>query len=183
MSMRYLYLGICGVVFAGIVHISIILLIPDYGSRDAWNIISAKSDLWAFRVFSKGTRIDNTLEDTDPYLKLGACTFDLDESGLRISGGQSKIFWSLSVFDQDGKVIYSLNNRTSINHKLDLLLLNPVQMISLREALPEDIENSVVVEAEVSKGFVILRQFQNNSISTAAVDQFMGQARCEKFAS
>ncbi len=181
MSLRYIYLAICGIVLAGIIHISIILLIPDYGSRDAWNIISAKNDLWSFRIFSEDDDANNALEDTDPYLRLGACTFDLDDSGLQFTGGQSKIFWSLSVFDQDGKVIYSLNNRTSIDNKLDLVVLNPLQMIQLRESPPELIERSVVVEADIGKGFVVLRQFQDNPAEKGAVDAFMNQVKCEKF--
>ena len=181
MKFRYLYLTVCGLVLAGIVHISIILLIPDYGSRDAWNIISSKTDMWVFRTFSRNDDIASALEDTDPFLQLGACTFDLGEAGLQFTGAQSNKFWSLSVFDQDGKVLYSLNNRTAIDNKLDLVVLNAVQMNDLREAPPGEIERSVVVEADIEKGFVVLRQFRNDLETNNDIDAFMQQAKCKRF--
>ncbi|MCF6320986.1 MAG: hypothetical protein L3J32_04370 [Rhizobiaceae bacterium] len=181
MKARYLYLLLCGLVVAGIVHITIIILIPDYGSRDAWNIISGKRDMWVFSRFTDDGKAKLVLEDTDPYLEMGACTFDLSESGLRFTGTKSTIFWSVSVFEQDGRVVYSLNNRTAIDNRLDLILLNPVQMINLREAPPEEIERSVVVEADIKKGFVILRQFKDSNIDKDAVGSFFSDARCTKY--
>ncbi len=181
MSLRVLYLMICGIILAGIVHISIILLIPDYGSRDAWNIISRNSDLWRFREFSNNKKLANALEDTDPYLPMGACTFDLSVAGLQLTGGQSKSFWSLSVFDQDGKVMYSLNSRTAIENRLDLIVLNPVQMIALREAPPLEVEHSVVIEADIDKGFVVLRQFQSDVSRSLDTADFMAAAHCQKY--
>lgn len=181
MKTRIFYLTICGLVLAGIVHISIILLIPDYGSRDAWNIISSRSDMWVFHKLSAKEPSKIGLEDTDPYLKMGACTFDLGESGLHITGGKSKTFWSVSVFAQDGTVMYSLNNRSAIDHRLDLVVLNPVQMIGLREALPEEIERSVVVEADIGKGFVVLRQFQDDLSDAQKTEEFLGSAHCKRF--
>jgi len=181
MKARYFYLLFCGLVIAGIVHITIIILIPNYGSRDAWNIISGNRDMWVFSRFKDDSKEKIVLEDTDPYLKMGACTFDLRESGLRLTGSKSNQFWSVSVFEQDGRVIYSLNNRTAIENRLDLILLNPVQMIALREAPPEEIERSVVVEADIEKGFVILRQFQDDNIDKDAVDSFLSDANCNRY--
>ena len=183
MSMRYLYMFVCGLILAGIVHISVILLIPNYGSRDAWNIISKKNDMWIFSVLS--TEIDEaeTLEDTDPYIKMGACTFDLDEAGLRLIGKKTTGFWSVSVFDQGGSVIYSLNNNTAINNKLNLIVLNPIQMISLRESPAEEIEQSVIIEADNGKGIVVLRKFQRDVSEKDAVDAFLNSAKSIKIES
>ena len=181
MSVRYLFLLICGILLAGIVHISIILLIPNFGSRDAWNIISDHSAMWKFRKFSDNEVAKQTLEETDPYFKMGACTFDLDEAGLRISGSKSVNFWSVSVFDQSGSVIYSLNNRTAIDNQLDLIVLNPLQMVELRQDPPKNIQRSVVVEAEIANGFVVLRNFQNDVSDKDSVDKFLDLADCGKY--
>ena len=180
MSMRYLYMLVCGLILAGIVHISVILLIPNYGSRDAWNIISQKNDMWKFSNLSGGADGTSALEDTDPYIRMGACTFDLDEAGLRLIGKETTGFWSVSVFDQGGSVIYSLNNNTAINNKLNLIVLNPIQMITLRESPAEEIENAVIIEADIGKGFVVLRKFQRDVSEKDAVDDFLSNAKCMK---
>ena len=183
MKLRILFLAVCGIILAGIIHISIILLVPDYGSRDAWNIISSKSDMWVFRKISDPEEKFSLLEDTDPYLKMGACTFDLSQAGLHFTGVKSNAFWSLSVFDQDGTVIYSLNNRTAIEGQLDLIVLSPVQMIALRETPPKEIERSIVVEAEIKKGFAVLRQFYDTRFGVQASDNFFDEAGCQRFES
>ncbi len=180
MSLRYLYMLVCGLILAGIVHISVILLIPNYGSRDAWNIISKKNDMWIFSNLSGNADGANGLEDTDPYIKMGACTFNLDEAGLRLIGEETTGFWSVSVFDQGGSVIYSLNNNTAINNKLNLIVLNPIQMITLRESPAEEIENAVIIEADIGKGFVVLRKFQRDISEKDAVDGFLSKAKCMK---
>lgn len=159
MILRAIYLSLLTVLFAGITHISIILLIPEYGSRDAWNLISSRSDPWSFRLLNQSRNSAAGLEDIDPYFSLGACTFNLDQSALRLSGLSTTSFWSISVFDEDGRVVYSMNSRTAIENKLDLLLLNPVQMVALKENPSLEIEKSIVVEAPVAKGFVVLRLF------------------------
>lgn len=183
MSSRFLYMFVCGLILAGIVHISIILLIPNYGSRDAWNIISKRNDMWIFSSLSGDKDGSDTLEDTDPYIKMGACTFDLDEAGLRLIGKKTIGFWSVSVFDQGGSVIYSLNNNSAINNTLNLIVLNPIQMISLRETPSEDVEHAVIIEADIGKGFVVLRKFQRDISETDAVNEFLTNAKCMKIES
>ncbi|MCP4183345.1 MAG: DUF1254 domain-containing protein [Hyphomicrobiales bacterium] len=180
MSLRYLYMLMCGLILAGIVHISVILLIPNYGSRDAWNIISKKSDMWIFSNLSGSADRATGLENTDPYIKMGACTFNLDEAGLRLVGGKTTGFWSVSVFDQGGSVIYSLNNNTAINNKLNLIVLNPIQMITLRDSPAEEIEHAVIIEADIGKGFVVLRKFQRDISEKDEVDSFLSKAKCMK---
>ena len=182
MSIRYLYLFVCGLILAGIIHISIILLIPNYGSRDAWNIISADSKMWVFNNLSTNKEVSDALVDTDPYIKMGACTFDLDEAGLRLIGGKSTNFWSVSVFDQGGSIVYSLNNNTSINNQLNLIVLNPIQMVSLRESPSEEVEHAVVLEADIGKGFIVLRQFQRDESDKDAVNDFLASAICMRIA-
>jgi uncharacterized membrane protein len=181
MNTRYILVLVCGMILAGIVHISIILLIPNYSSRDAWNIVSTAGDKWAFRKLTNDDSAAGGLEDTDPYFQMGACTFNLKEAGLRLTGGKSSYFWSLSVFDQGGAVIYSLNNQSAIDDRLDLVVMSPFQMIALRDNPPEIIDRSVVIEADIENGFVVLRQFQGNSPGKSTVDDFLASARCEKF--
>ncbi len=182
MSIKYLYLFVCGLILAGIIHISIILLIPNYGSRDAWNIISANSEMWVFNNLSSNKEVSDALVDTDPYIKMGACAFDLDEAGLRLIGGKSVNFWSVSVFDQGGSIIYSLNNDTSTDNQLNLIVLNPIQMVSLRESPSQAVEHAVVLEADIGKGFVVLRQFQRDDSDRDAVNDFLANAICMRIA-
>ncbi len=178
MKTRAIYLTVCGVVMAGIVHIAIVLMIPQFGSRDAWNLLSKSNDLWTFADMGPGSEGEKLLANTDPYFRLGACTFDLSQSGLRLQGDATALLWSASVFDENGAVVYSLNSRTAINDRLDLIVLTPVQMVELREAPPEEIDRAVVVEAEITKGFVILRQFMPDDTYLQVTNAIMRNVVC-----
>ena len=156
MNWRIAYYALCALVLAGIVHISIILLIPTYGTRDAYAVISRKMEPFAFREIA-GTGSDALLSDVDPFFSYGVCRFELGEAGLLMKGPKIDSFWSATVLDEDGTVVYSLNSRTALDRKLDLVVLSPVQLLRLREAQPVEVENAVIVETDVKAGFIVLR--------------------------
>lgn len=180
MSWRIVYLGVLSLVLAGLVHVAIVLLIPQYGTRDAWAFLSSRTDMFTF------TRLDNketgsALSEVDPFFTYGVCRFDLDEAGMQMVGPETPSFWTASVFDEDGAVVYSLNNRTAINNTLDLLILNPLQTLELRESESEDIESSVVIEAGIGKGFVMLRVLQPDESWQSNSDDFLATVECGRF--
>lgn len=180
MKWRIAYLLLMGLVLAGAVHIAIVLLIPQYGTRDAWAFLSSRTDMFTF------TRLDNketgsALAEVDPFFTYGVCRFDLDEAGMKMSGPVTPSFWTASVFDEDGAVIYSLNNRTAINNQLDLLILNPLQTLELRETRTADVESSVVIEAGIARGFVMIRVLQPDESWEPNSQAFFEGVTCARF--
>jgi uncharacterized membrane protein len=177
---RIAYITVMGLVMAGLVHVAIVLLIPHYSTRDAWAFLSGKTDLYSF------TRLDpaetgSAISEVDPFFTYGVCRFDLEEAGLKMQGPQTSTFWSASVFDDNGTVIYSLNNRTAIANLLDVVIVNPLQSLALRENQPTDIEASVVIEASIQKGFVIVRVFEPDESWVSDSDEFFSKISCARF--
>lgn len=177
---RALYIGAAGLVLAGIVHIAIVLLIPSYGTRDAWAFLSGRTDLFAFsRLEPEET--GSAISEVDPFFTYGVCRFDLEQAALKLQGPLTPTFWSASVFDEDGTVIYSLNNRTAIDNRLDILIVNPLQTLELRESQPIEIDRSVVIEANVQLGFVIVRALQPDASWEPDTGSFLSEIRCSRF--
>lgn len=180
MIWRLIYGLVSVLVLAGIVHIAIVLLIPRYGTQDAYAVLSRQTDQWSF------TRLENTaqvspLADFDPFFAYGVCRFDLRENGLWIEGSSVETFWSATVLDEDGTVVYSLNSRTSIDGKLNLVLLDPVRILRLREIQPTEIENSIVVEANIAKGFLVVRFLQPDESWAEVTERFMRSVECRRY--
>lgn len=98
-----------------------------------------------------------------------------------MSGPQTSSFWTASVFDEDGGVVYSLNNRTAIDGQLEVLILNSLQTLELRESQSPDIETSVVIEANIQKGFVMVRVLQPDESWESASDAFFSDVSCERY--
>ena len=180
MKWRIFYILCMGLVLAGLVHIAIVLLIPKYGTRDAWAFLSSRTDLFTFSRLNP-EETGSAISEVDPFFTYGVCRFDLDEAPLKMAGPLTSTFWSASVFDNNGAVVYSLNNRTAIENRLDLLIVNPLQTLELRDSQPEEIETSVVIEAGIQEGFVIVRVLQPDESWTSDSDAFFSKIDCDRY--
>lgn len=176
------YQIISGLLLAGIIHISIILLIPSLASQDAWSKLVSIGPQWKFnRLNNAGENKSSLLTATDPLFQLASCRFSLAEGPAHIQTNGHLPFWSVAVFDRYGKNVYSFNDRTTIDQQLNLLILNSVQMSILREDPPAAVEQSIVVEAQIDEGFVLVRALQPDNSWDPAIDSFLSSAKCEKF--
>ena len=100
---------------------------------------------------------------------------------MKMAGPLTNSFWTASVFDEDGGVVYSLNNRTAIEGRLDLLILNPLQTLEIRETDSVDVESSVVIEAGIQKGFVMVRVLQPDDSWETDSRAFFDEVTCDRF--
>lgn len=176
MKARLIYLSICSLILASIIHIMIILLIPSLGSKDAAKQIASKLNTMQFYPIGDGSKFG--ISNNDPFLKLSVCKFDLTQSAIQITGEQTKTFWSASVFDERGRVIYSMNDRTAIKNQLKVVIVNPIQMADIRQTQPEEIETSILVESQSMNGFVLLRAFVPDASWNSLTDEFLESAEC-----
>ncbi len=165
---------------AGIVHISVILLVPALASQDAWSKLIKAGPMWQFvRVNSNALTRDSQLSAVDPLFQIAACRYSLESGSLSIRAYGDLPFWSVAVFDRYGEIIYSFNNRTAINRDINLLVVSPLQMLFLRQNPPESIEQAIIVETDIDQGFILIRVLQSDPSWVPAVDNFLGEASCE----
>ena len=168
-----------GLVGAGIVHIVVLLLVPQFSDRDAWSRLAMAADL------NRVVRIDAQagqapiVEPLDPLFQAAACRFDLSEGMLHVRAPGRVPFWSVSVYERGGANLYSFNDRTSEGGILDFVVLTPAQMIEMRKQLPEEFESSIFVEASVDEGIVVIRSFVPDSSWRSNVAKFLGDLSCE----
>jgi uncharacterized membrane protein len=178
MKMRILYLLGCGLVLAGIIHIAVILLIPSLGGRDAARQILLSSEDLQFQVIQE---TDKAVRFQDPFFQTVSCKFTLSDSAVFVSGGSARNFWSAVVYDGKGRVVYSMNKRTAIGNKLQMLIVNPIQMAALRQLQPVEIETSIVVETSVSEGFILVRSLAPDESQKAESLDFVKGISCQPY--
>ena len=147
-----------GFIGAGIIHIVVLLLVPTYSQRDAWSVLSEQAN------FYRIVRLDPSQEASligslDPLFDAVACRFDLRDGVMRLHGEGSASYWSISVYDRAGLNIFSLNDSSSPGEELDFVVATPAQMISLRNAMPQELDNAVFVQADIDEGIAAVRTF------------------------
>lgn len=180
-------------VVAGIVHIAIVLLVPANAQRDAWAKLTDVAPADRFTVIAmpdgRGTR-PSPLPGLDPRFGVAACPFDLSRGPISITGsddegngggdesGTTVPFWSVSVYDRFGRSIYSFNDRTAIDGRLDIVIATSPQQSRLRDDLPETVEDAVLVRADIREGFALLRAMAPDETWTPMAERFIAAARC-----
>jgi uncharacterized membrane protein len=167
-----------GLVGAAIVHIAVVLLVPHYSDRNAWSRISAYGGDWQFHTMTGGTRSGTTPLAFDPLFQAAACRFDLTDFPAHITGVGTLPYWSISVYNRQGENIYSINDRTAIADQLDLVVATPLQMIELNKSKPLSAKNSVLIEADMDEGFVVIRSFVPDASWSGQVAAFLKNANC-----
>ncbi|RIK87104.1 MAG: DUF1254 domain-containing protein [Hyphomicrobiales bacterium] len=174
---RLVHALLLGLVGAGIVHIAVLLLVPAYSERDAWSALSQQAN------FYRLVRLDPPdapplIGSLDPLSDAVACRFDLTDGVMQLHGEGSAPYWSVSVYDRTGLNIFSLNDRSSPRGRLDFVVATPTQMISLRNALPPELDESVFVEADIGEGIAVVRTFAPDESFEPSVSAWLRGIGC-----
>jgi uncharacterized membrane protein len=178
--LRLLYALVIGLVGAGIVHITVLLLLPQFSERDAWSSLADAGD------FYKAVRIDGSdgsppvVNAVDPLFHAAACRFDLDEGPVHIRTPGTVPFWSVSIYNRAGQNVYSFNDRATEKGALDFVVLTSDQMIEVRKAVPEEFKGSTFVQLPLGEGIVLVRSFAPDPTWEEATSEFLASIACTK---
>lgn len=175
---RVLYAVLVGLVGAGIVHVVILLLLPSYSQRDAWSRLTEMADLYGVTPIDVPPGERPLLRSADPFFRSVACRFDLADGIAHIGADGEVPFWSASVYDRTGQNVYSFNDRTQTGPSLDFAVMTSAQIIEVRKELPQSLEQSVFVEANIGEGIVVVRAFVPDSTYVKPVEDFLKTVDC-----
>ncbi|MDX8512300.1 DUF1254 domain-containing protein [Mesorhizobium captivum] len=170
---------ILGLLGAGIVHIIVLFLVPDFSERDAWSRLAMASDLYKMTRLDAEAGVAPVVKSVDPMFYAAACRFDLADGLVRIRAPGDVPFWSASVYDRNGHNIYSFNDHNANGEKLDAVVLTPAQMIDVRRDLPEELQGAIFVEAPIEEGILVVRAFVPDDSWKPIVSRFLEQSACE----
>ncbi|RWM83730.1 DUF1254 domain-containing protein [Mesorhizobium mediterraneum] len=176
---RLLHAILLGLLGAGIVHIVVLLLVPEFSERDAWSRLAMASDLYRMTRLDAEAGGTPVVKSVDPLFYAAACRFDLSEGMVRVKAPGNVPFWSVSVYDRSGHNIYSFNDHSATGRVLDSIVLTPAQMIEIRKELPEELQGAIFVEAPVDEGMFVIRSFVPDDSWKPVVSRFLEQSSCE----
>ncbi len=176
----FLYAIAVGLVGAALLHIIIILSLPSFTGRDAYTRVQAFGEIHRFFPLASSGNTLVPIND-DPALKTAVCVFSVENGPIRLFAEGDVPFWSLAVYDGASNEVFSMNDRTSVSGALDTLIATPIQLIGLRKALPQELEQSILVEMRGEEGYAVLRTFVPTESRQEAATAFLADASCEPF--
>jgi uncharacterized membrane protein len=178
--LRLIYVLLVGLIGAGLVHIAVLLMLPQFSERDAWSSLAEAADVY------KAVRIDASdgspplVKAVDPLFHAAACRFDLDEGPVHIRAPGNVPYWSVSIYDRAGENVYSFNDRATEKGALDFVVLTSAQMIEVRKAMPEDYKRAIFVQVALGDGIVLVRSFVPDPTWEEATSNFLARIACSK---
>lgn len=165
-------------ILAGIVHIAAIFLVPVVAENDGWSRIARVAGEGRFAEVALTPSADAVVPGLDPLFVHGACRLHLGEGPASIGVEESERFWSLALYDTHGTVIFSLNDRTATDGRLDMLIVNPVQAAQLK-AEAASLGETVVVESPSDELVALVRFYAPVRSMVSEAREALKKAPCE----
>src|SRR6218665_3091728 len=102
-----------GLIGAALLHLIIVLLLPDFSQRDAYTRVLAEGETHRFYVLGEKPDAAGLSKD-DPFVNVAVGAFDASTGPLRLTAANPGVpFWSLGIYDQSSNEVFSINDRTS----------------------------------------------------------------------
>lgn len=189
---RLTYAALTGLIGAALLHIIIILALPNFTGKDAYTRIKAAGPSHRFIVLpdSVDTTADKpangraegsdqmALSNVDPFLKGAVCHFDISRAPLRLYAPAGPSFWSMAVYDASSNEVFSMNDRTSVGGDLDAVVATPAQVAQIRKAPGATLTQSILVEYRGTTGYVVLRTMVPAPSFSPQARAFLDEALC-----
>ena len=163
---------------AGIVHITAILLVPVMAENDGWSRIARVAGEERFNEVPLAPSAGAAVPGLDPLFVHGACRLHLGEGPVSVGVQESERFWSLALYDTHGTVLFSLNDRTATDGRLDMLIVNPVQAAQLK-AEAASLGETVVVESPSDELVALVRFYAPVRSMAGEAREALKKAPCE----
>lgn len=174
---RLLHALVLGLVGAGIIHIVVLLLVPSYSQRDAWAVLSEQANFY-HTVRLDPPQAAPLIGSLDPLFDAVACRFDLRDGVVRLEGEGTTPYWSISVHDRAGLNVFSVNDSSSPQGKLDFVVATPAQLITLRNAVPQELANAIFIEANIDEGIAVVRTFVPDASWEPGIRGWLDEINC-----
>lgn len=163
---------------AGIVHIVTVMGVPRFAVVDPWREIGAIAQDEVFTRLERAGPGGRTLPGLDPAMTHSVCRFSLDRGPMRVRAEAADAYWSLSLYDRRGLWVWGVDNRAAEQKPIDILIASNVQVAQLRETLPDELEDVVIVDWPGQEGFAIYKILVPTASQAAEIEAVLATARC-----
>ncbi|RYE87144.1 MAG: hypothetical protein EOP19_05010 [Hyphomicrobiales bacterium] len=167
-----------GLVLGGIIHITVILALPALTGGSVWSQVSAMGALNKSVVLPAVQPGQPNPLKLDPELSYAVCQIDLSNGPGVVTGTLPQAFWSVSVYNHAGVVLYSTTNRDGIGQNLDLGIFNQAQTRLLAEQKLDVAEGLLIVESRDDDVYVVVRLAPSYQVMRARYEAQLQTLNC-----
>jgi uncharacterized membrane protein len=168
-------------VLAAIVHLTTVLAIPRFATRDAWSRIIEIAEPVGVTLLPRAIPGDEILPGLDPAIVYGACIYDLSEGPFAVTAPMPGGYWSIAFHTRDGVIYYAVNDEAATSDRFDIEIRNAAQMRKFKLEYPEPDEEILTIEAPADVGFALIRALVPAPSLRPRVEAAVAATVCETF--
>jgi len=175
---RFLTYLFAGIVLGGIIHISVILIMPNLSTHNAWTSIERVASPNQIKVIKREAHALRAALDLDPAFVYAVCRVDLADGPVALSGSMPANFWTAALIGPEGEVPYSTNSRTNNNRdlKIGIFTVQQAEMLISEEI---DIDPDLqIIRVPSEKLAAIVRVLPSHSDLASAMEEQLGSLKC-----
>lgn len=154
---RTLIFVIGGAVLGLIIHLSVVLLLPNFAEEDNWARVVKLNALERVQVLSIPKNFEPNPLRLDPNMLVAICRLNLENGPGVVTGLLPDSFWSVAVFDRSNRAVYGTTNRSGLGRSLQLGIFNAGQTRLLAQRELEITEGLLIVESSMDDIYVVVR--------------------------
>jgi uncharacterized membrane protein len=156
---RYVLWAVGGLVLGGIMHLVAILLVPMVSERQMWATIAEAQPFNTMTPLARPEIGTQNRFGLDPAMIYATCRLNISGAPGAVAGKVPGGFWSLTLYEPGGRVIFSATARASDDGELVLGVFNSSQVRLLAEQRIDIAEGQLVVEAPGDDILAVFRVF------------------------
>ena len=158
-------------ILAFIIHISAVLAIPYLTENDALRKLQNYVDVNQMRVLGEMDPSNQLWAFHVPDMRFAICRYDVSRGPVQVDFVLLRGYWSVSLYDSDGKNYYAADGFDFLRERTSLLLLGPDHVYSEENVLPINVPST--------KGLVLIRASLDSSLQEDLVGDALNKAKCE----
>jgi uncharacterized membrane protein len=163
---------------AGAIHISTILLVPFYAESDGWSRLAPLAGVDQFAEITAADTGAAGVGGLDPLFINGACRLQIGNEPAGLTVDARDRLWSLALYNPRGTIIFSLNDRTAVGGRLDMVVVTPAQNARLQDAPSATLDQTIIVESASNELVALLRLFASTESGRQEARRVLEQAEC-----
>jgi uncharacterized membrane protein len=176
---RLFFATLCGLVLAGIVHLSAVLAMPWLSERDAFSRLQTTLTAGKSELIAAPAAGDTWLPHPDPAVAVSACAYNLDEGPVRISANTGALFQSMSFHAKGGGAFFAITDRAAVRGVLELVVMTRRQLDEALAAEDEDEPSTDVrIVAPRGEGLVVVRALASFPSLRGAAEEAAKSVSC-----
>lgn len=182
---RAIYATLVGLLGAMLVHLSIVLALPYVSQNTPWTRLAETAELNRATVLAGTNQPDVAVpaaDGLDPYFVAAACRYDLSTGALAVTTQGGLPLWTVAVSNSLGTTFFSANDRIVAGDRLELVIVDAGQERFLRQSVPAQVQNAIVVPASDIAGYVVVRGFVPNASWALQGEAFTASLTCNPIA-